>query len=121
MDLWLPDSFQQNRDLGVKDRDPTACARRKRQAMAKQLSGHHLTTAEILYALPDHPLLLQTYIWQDYDLAPRFPVLQKFLNFWQRDIEGRLHRVTVSVREALKGSPRAANFTFYAAEFGVEG
>ncbi|WP_257815539.1 usg protein [Phenylobacterium sp. J367] len=48
----------------------------------KQLEGYGLTTAEILYRMPDHPALLQSYIWQDYDLFPEFPVLKKFLDFW---------------------------------------
>ena len=33
------------------------------------LKGYGLTTARILYHLPDHPHLLQTFIWQEYDLA----------------------------------------------------
>ena len=41
----------------------------------RQLEGYGLTTANILYRLPDHPKILQTYIWQEYDVAPRFPVL----------------------------------------------
>lgn len=81
--------------------------------LALQLAGHQLTTAELLYGFPDHPMLLQTYVWQDYDLAPRYPVLTRFIDFWQRDIDGKLHRVTVSQREALG----EAEFTFYAAEF----
>jgi hypothetical protein len=36
----------------------------------RQLGGYGLTTAQILYRLPDHPSLLQTYVWQDYDLCP---------------------------------------------------
>lgn len=40
----------------------------------RQLEGYGLTTAEILYRMPDHPSLLQTYVWQDYDLAPGSPV-----------------------------------------------
>ncbi len=59
----------------------------------QQLNGYRLTTAEILYHLPDHPGLLQTYIWQDLDLAPRFPVLHKFLDFWSRQLDGKLHSV----------------------------
>lgn len=55
--------------------------------------GYRLATAEILYHMPDHPGLLQSYIWQDLDLAPRFPVLQRFLSFWQRELEGPLHSV----------------------------
>jgi len=63
-----------------------------------QLKGYSLTTAEILYRLPDHPSLLQTYIWQDYDLHPRFPRLNSFLEFWEKNIEGRLFRVVVAHR-----------------------
>jgi uncharacterized protein Usg len=63
-----------------------------------QLKDYRLTTAEILYHLPDHPSLLQTYLWQEYDIAPKFPVLSKFLRFWEKKIEGRLHSVTVTSR-----------------------
>jgi uncharacterized protein Usg len=61
----------------------------------KQVEGYGLTTAEILYRMPDHPKLLQTFIWQYYDLAPDFPVLIRFLDFWRDQIEGMLHSVTV--------------------------
>jgi uncharacterized protein Usg len=60
------------------------------------LKDYRLTTAEILYHLPDHPGLLQSYIWQDYDLAPRFPVLVRFLDFWSRNLDGALHSVIVA-------------------------
>lgn len=64
--------------------------------MASLLKGYSLTTAEILYRLPDHPTLLQTYIWQDYDLHPRFPKLTGFLDFWVAKLEGKLFKVTVA-------------------------
>lgn len=60
------------------------------------LEGYRLTTAEILYRLPDHPALIQSYIWQDYDLHPRFPKLKSFLDFWLAKLEGPLFRVTVA-------------------------
>jgi uncharacterized protein Usg len=62
----------------------------------RQLQGYGLTTAQIHYRRPDHPWLLQTYIWQDYDLCPNFPELQRFLSFWQKTLEGPLHSVTVA-------------------------
>ncbi len=62
----------------------------------RQLEGYGLTTANILYRLPDHRSLLQTYVWQNYDLAPLFPELRKFLDFWARELEGPLHSVTVA-------------------------
>ena len=62
----------------------------------RQLQGFHLTTAEILYRMPDCQALLQTYIWQNYDLAPKFPALQKFLDFWQESLDGPLHSVRIA-------------------------
>ena len=60
-----------------------------------QLREYRLTTAEILYRLPDHPALLQSYLWQDYDLAPDYPVLRRFLDFWDRSLDGKLYSVSV--------------------------
>ena len=72
------------------------------RSLALQLRGYRLTTAEILYHLPDHPRLVQTYIWQDFDLAPEFPVLRRFLDFWQRTLDGRLHSVKVASLDLVK-------------------
>jgi len=60
-----------------------------------QVRGYKLTTAEIIYHLPDHPALLQSFIWQKFDLAPEFPELRRFLEFWSANIEGKLHSVNV--------------------------
>lgn len=62
----------------------------------KQLAGYGLTTAEILYRRPDHPWLLQSYIWQNYDLCPDFPELNHFLVFWRNSLDGPLHSVVVA-------------------------
>ncbi|KSV64982.1 USG protein [Sinorhizobium sp. GW3] len=59
----------------------------------RQINGYGLTTAHILYRIPDFESVLQTYIWQDYDLAPEFPEMQKFLDFWQANLDGPLHSV----------------------------
>jgi uncharacterized protein Usg len=64
--------------------------------------GYGLTTAEILYRMPDHRSLLQTYVWQNYDLFPKFPALQDFLAFWQEKLEGPLFRVTVAHSKLIK-------------------
>ena len=68
----------------------------------RQLDGYGLTTARILYRLPDHPWLLQTYVWQEYDLCPKFPVLHKFLAFWEKSLEGALHSVTVAHSKLIR-------------------
>lgn len=61
-----------------------------------QMEGYGLTTAEIHYYLPDHRNLLQLYVWQEYDLAPNFPELRGFLDFWTRNLESPLHSVRVA-------------------------
>jgi uncharacterized protein Usg len=66
-----------------------------------QLAGFSLTTAEILYRLPDYPLLLQSFVWQDYDVHPRFPRLQHFLEFWARNLDGKLHSVKVAHKRLI--------------------
>ena len=68
----------------------------------RQLAGYGLTTAEILYHLPDHPGLLQSYLWQAYDLAPAFPALTKFLDFWRDTLAGSLHSVRVGHSNLIK-------------------
>jgi len=70
----------------------------------RQLDGYGLTTAQILYRMPDHPALLQTFIWQEHDLFPRFPELRKFLDFWQAKLDGALHSVTVCHQKLIKPS-----------------
>ncbi len=63
---------------------------------SRMLNDYRLTTAEILYHLPDHPALLQSFVWQDLDIAPQFPVLNKFLGFWEKELDGKLHSVKVA-------------------------
>jgi len=65
---------------------------------------YRLATAEILYHLPDHPHVLQSYVWQDYDIAPKFPVLKSFLDFWESRLDGPLHSVRMCSARLLKPS-----------------
>lgn len=64
--------------------------------LSDQLKGYRLATAEILYHLPDHPSVLQSFLWQHLDIAPDYPELHKFLDFWVEEIEGPLHSVRVA-------------------------
>jgi uncharacterized protein Usg len=68
----------------------------------KQVLGYGLTTAEIVYRRPDRPWLLQTYVWQDYDMFPSFPALKDFLAFWETKLEGPLFAVTVAHSNLIK-------------------
>jgi uncharacterized protein Usg len=46
-------------------------------------------------------VLIQSYIWQDYDHHPRFPRLERFLNFWSRNLDGKLYRVTIAHKKLI--------------------
>jgi uncharacterized protein Usg len=67
-----------------------------RSEFEAQLRGKRLTTAEVLYYLPDHPSLLQRFMWQTLDVAPEYPRVHQFLEFWRREIDAVIHSVKVS-------------------------
>jgi uncharacterized protein Usg len=67
-----------------------------------QLKGFSLTTAEILYHMPDHPSLLQSFIWQEYDLSPKFPKLKGFLDFWSSHLDGKLYKIRIAHAALIK-------------------
>ncbi len=77
----------------------------------KQLENYRLTTAQIFYHMPDFHELLQEFIWQDYDIAPEYPSLKTFLNFWENEIEGQLHSVYVAKTKLITpGDYRNADY-----------
>jgi uncharacterized protein Usg len=65
------------------------------------LKGYGLTTAEMFYRMPDYTHVLNTFVWQDYDIAPDHPRLMSFIDFWKAEIEGALHSVRFTHRKML--------------------
>ena len=61
-----------------------------------QLKGGRLTTAEVLYYMPDHPAVLQSFLWQTLDIAPDYPRVHRFLDYWRREIQAVIHSVRLS-------------------------
>ena len=76
-------------------------AGREHDEFERRMNGATLLTAEVLYYMPKHPALLQTFMWQTLDEAPRFPRLEKFLDFWRREIDAVIHSVRVASGEPL--------------------
>jgi uncharacterized protein Usg len=65
------------------------------------LKGYGLTTAELYYRLPDYRNVINSFIWQEYDLAPDYPELFRFIEYWQGNIEGPLHSVRFTHRKLI--------------------
>lgn len=80
--------------------------------MALRLAGWRLTTAEVTYYMPDHPSLLQTFVWQTLDIAPAYPRLHKFLDHWRRDIDAVIHSVQLATGESL-APPRVSTAAIF--------
>lgn len=74
---------------------------RDQREMELMLRGYGLTTAEFLYRMPDHPGLLQSFVWQTYDIAPDFPALYRFIAFWKAKLDGPLHSVAYTHRRLI--------------------
>ena len=67
----------------------------------KMALGYGPTTAKIIYRIPDYRRLLQEFIWQDYDLFPDFPRLQRLLEHW-KTLDGPVHSVEVAHSRLIK-------------------
>lgn len=80
------------------------------------LDGYTLTTAEIIYHMPDMPHILQTYVWQDYDIAPRYPVLSEFIEFWIKELDGPLHSVVMADQKLVIPS----DFYYYSGDYLIQ-
>jgi uncharacterized protein Usg len=70
-----------------------------------QLTGRRLTTAEVLYYIPAHPSLIQSFLWQTLDQAPDFPRVHRFLEFWRREIDAVIHSVSIGGVDLIKPAP----------------
>ncbi len=64
--------------------------------------GYGMTTANIVYHMPDHPALLQSFLWQHYDMAPNFPRLVQFLDYWRARLDGPLHSVEIAHKRLVR-------------------
>ena len=88
--------FQVGLEVGMVEKEAVS------KDFRKQVLGYGLTTAEIVYRRPDRHWLLQSYVWQDYDMFPNFPALKDFLAFWEKTLEGPLFAVTVAHSKLIK-------------------
>jgi uncharacterized protein Usg len=79
------------------------------------LTSWRHTTAEILYRMPDHPALVQTFVWQDLDHwhdDPRltYPRLRRFCEWWNANLDGPIVQVRVGgTRVVTAGELRHVN------------
>ena len=61
------------------------------------LRGYGLTTAEFFYRMPDYRHVLNTFVWQIYDLAPDYPKLFEFCGGTMDGLNVQALKVAISV------------------------
>lgn len=61
-----------------------------------KLRGETLLTAEVLYYMPDHRSILQSFMFQSLDAAPGFPRLAAFLDHWRREVQAVIHSIRIA-------------------------
>lgn len=55
--------------------------------------------------MPDYLSVLQEFIWQTLDIAPDYPRISKFLEYWELNIEAPIYKVTIINSENYSTSP----------------
>ena len=81
---------------------PVLTTRPSHEETELMLKGFTLTFAEITYRMPDYTSVLNTYVWQEYDVAPAYPKLFGFIEFWKTKLDGPLHSVRFTDRRMLQ-------------------
>ena len=46
-----------------------------------------LVSLRVFYYMPDYRDLIQEFMWQTMDIKPKYPRVNKFLNYWKENIE----------------------------------
>lgn len=84
-------------------------------SVREALLGYKLVTAKIRYMMPDHPRIVNPhyFLWQESDRDPDFPRLNRFLSWWDLNLDGKLVSVTVWVRGLIEPT----DLKLYGSEF----
>ena len=58
-----------------------------------------LVTLNVYYWMPDYDNILQQFIWQTMDVKPKYPRINKFLDFWHNNIEAIVSEIQICESE----------------------
>lgn len=74
------------------------------------LKDYRLTTIKVYYYMPDYVSLLQEFVLQQYDIAPQYPELNKFLLHWHKNIDAVIKEVLMSQGSLMKDFKKVDNY-----------
>jgi uncharacterized protein Usg len=68
------------------------------------VGGYSLVTINVIYYLPDHKSLVNEFMFQTMDLRPKYPRVERFLDYWRREIDAVIKEVQLA--DSMGLSPR---------------
>lgn len=60
-----------------------------------------LVSLRVFYYMPDYRDLIQEFMWQTMDIKPKYPRVNKFLNYWKENIEAVIADIEMAETEKI--------------------
>ena len=60
-----------------------------------------IASVQVIYYLPDYENILNEFIWQTEDISPEFPRIDKFIKYWDKNIEGPIDSIDFCSSHAI--------------------
>jgi uncharacterized protein Usg len=54
-----------------------------------------LTTIHVYYWMPDYLHILNLFSFQDDDVPPEYPRMQRFVKYWEENLEARIKEIQI--------------------------
>ena len=54
-----------------------------------------VASVQVIYYMPDYKNILNEFVWQTEDQIPEFPRITKFLDYWDKNIDGPIKEVYI--------------------------
>ena len=54
-----------------------------------------LTTIHVYYWMPDYLHILNLFSFQDDDIPPEYPRMQRFVKYWEENIEAKIKEIQI--------------------------
>ncbi len=54
-----------------------------------------VATVQVVYYIPDYLNIVNEFVWQTDDQLPEYPRITKFLNYWDKNIDGPIKEVYI--------------------------
>ena len=76
------------------------------------ISRKVLVSLRVFYYMPDHRNLIQEFMWQTEDVKPKYPRVNKYLNFWRKNIDAVIADIEMAESEQRKSKYRSVEDIF---------